>query len=82
MLDYFILSYSIYHAVLSFMAYRMGPQNTSEYINEFLKCLVNSDDVSEAEAKSILEINLANWFSALVLPYNYAYLHAMILHTK
>ena len=79
MLDYFIPSNFAHHARGNPVACRMGPQIATQYINEFRKYLVNYAYVLESKANFIFEINLAGFLSALVLPYNYLNLHAMIL---
>ena len=60
----------------------MEPQSATEYIIEFRKYSVNCANVSESEAKFNLEIDLADWSSELVLPYNCEHLYTMILYTE
>ena len=82
MLDYFEPSYFIDHARYSLIAFRMRLKSATEYIDEFIKYLVNYADVLKSEAKFIFKINLANWLSALVLPYIYTDFYAKILYSK
>ena len=82
MLDYFIPLDFAYQASQNLMVYRMGPKIVTEYTDEFQKYLVNCANMSDTEAKYIFEINLADWLSALVLPYNCADLYKMMLCAK
>ena len=61
------------------MACRKWPWSAAEYIDEFRKYLVNCTNVLESEAKFNFEMDLADWLNALVLPYNCAELHTMVL---
>ena len=79
MLDCSVPSDFVYFARQSLMACRMGLCSTIEYTDKFLKCLLYCADVLESEAKSIFEMVLVNWLSALVLLYNCAGLHKTIL---
>ena len=72
MLDYFVYSDFVYHAMHNLTVYRIGPQKCYWVYQWFKKYLVNFSDVSENEAKVIFEMNLADWLYALVLPYNCA----------
>ena len=70
MLDYFVSSDFIYHAMHSLRACRIGPQSAIECIDEFRKIFVNYTDTLESAAKFIFKLNVADWLNALVLPYN------------
>ena len=72
MLDYFVPSDFARRTTRNLMACRMGLPSATEYNDGFRKCKVICADVSESEAKFIFEMTLADWLSALVLPYNYA----------
>ena len=82
MLDYFVWSDSMCHIRCNLMACIMGLQSSTEHIDEFWKCLGNCADISEAKAKFIFEMNLADWLSELVLLHNCADFHTTILYTE
>ena len=60
----------------------MGGCTATDYIDDFRRCLVSCRDVHETEAKFIFETNIADWLSALVLPYDCPMLHDTMLCTK
>ena len=60
----------------------MGGRTATDYIDDFRRCLVSCRDVHETEAKFIFETNMADWLSALVLPYDCPTLHETMLCAK
>ena len=79
---------TLYHQIVlhcamqSLMVYRMGLCSATEAIIEFRRYLVNYTEMSESEAKFIIEMNLADWLNAFVLHYNFSDLYAMTLYSK
>ena len=82
MLAYFVPSDFARRAHRNLVACRMGGRTATDYIDDFRRCLVSCRDVHETEAKFIFETNMADWLSALVLPYDCPTLHEAMLCAK
>ena len=79
MLAYFVPSDFARRARRNLVACQMGGRTATDYIDDFRRCLVSCRDVHETEAKFIFETNMADWLSALVLPYDCPTLHETML---
>ena len=79
MLAYFVPSDFVRWAHRNLVASHMGGCTATDYIDDFRRCLVSCRDVHDTEAKFIFETNMADWLSALVLPYDYPMLYKTML---
>ena len=82
MLAYFVPSDFVRRAHRNLVASHMGGCTTTDYIDDFCRCLVSCRDVHEIKAKFIFETNMTHRISALVLPYDCPMLHETMLCTE
>ena len=67
LLAYFVPTNQARRARRILMASKQGKQHVQQYIDDFRKALLECTDITEAEAKFVFELNLADWLAALVL---------------